>query len=124
MRGLASLATTFMSNVATASILLPVVAPLASTMRVHPLFFLAPGTLSTSLAFVLPVSTPPNALAFASGRLAVSDMAPLGIVLTLVCILLTLAFALATGHLTLGMSEFPEWATATAGVAVHETTGR
>ena len=62
-----SATTTVTSNVATASIFLPVVAGLAQSMRVHPLAFMVPVVLTTSLAFVLPVSTPPNAMAFASG---------------------------------------------------------
>jgi len=64
-----SAVTAVTSNVATASIFVPVVSSLAQSMQLHPLYLLIPVTLTTSLAFVLPVSTPPNALAFASGRI-------------------------------------------------------
>ena len=79
-----SATTTVTSNVATASIFLPVVAGLAQSMRVHPLAFMVPVVLTTSLAFVLPVSTPPNAMAFASGRLEVRDMVGLGLCMNVV----------------------------------------
>jgi hypothetical protein len=107
---LAAVVSTFTSNVATTSILLPVVAALASSMRVHPYLFMVPVTLTTSLAFILPVSTPPNALAFASGRLSVRDMAPLGFVLCLACLLVVFGFSLVMADLVFGTSSLPIWA--------------
>jgi di/tricarboxylate transporter len=101
---------TFTSNVATTSILLPVVAALATSMRVHPYLFMVPVTLTTSLSFILPVSTPPNALAFASGRLSVRDMAPLGMALCLACMLILLAFTLTLGELVFETGSRPSWA--------------
>ena len=71
---LVSATTAVTSNVATASIFVPVVGGLATSMRVHPFTFMVPVGLTCSLAFVLPVSTPPNAMAFASGRLQMRDM--------------------------------------------------
>uniref|UniRef100_A0A7S4EWX3 Citrate transporter-like domain-containing protein n=1 Tax=Chrysotila carterae TaxID=13221 RepID=A0A7S4EWX3_CHRCT len=102
--------TSVASNVATASIFVPVVATLAQSMEVHPLYLLIPVTLTTSLAFVLPVSTPPNALAFASGRLTVVDMAPLGFALGLVGVALVILATNTTGTLFFGLGEFPAWA--------------
>ena len=46
-----------------------------------------PTALTCSLAFVLPVSTPPNAMAFASGRLRVAEMVRLGLVMNAIGIL-------------------------------------
>lgn len=43
-------------------------------MSVNPLYFMIPATVGCSYAFMLPVSTPPNSIAFASGHLMVKDM--------------------------------------------------
>lgn len=43
-------------------------------VKVNPLYFMIPATVGCSYAFMLPVSTPPNSIAFASGHLMVKDM--------------------------------------------------
>ncbi|KAI4874562.1 hypothetical protein NFI96_029038 [Prochilodus magdalenae] len=66
--------TEFASNTATIIIFLPVIAELAIRVKVNPLYFMIPATIGCSYAFMLPVSTPPNSIAFASGHLMVKDM--------------------------------------------------
>ena len=50
------------SNVATASMLLPVLLQLSAQLGLNPLYLSLPATLVSSLAFLLPVSTAPNAI--------------------------------------------------------------
>merc|ERR1712032_839322 len=64
---------TFMSDVATANILLPIIQALAGTLHQEPLVLMVPVTLACSMAFLLPISTPPNAIALASGFLRTRD---------------------------------------------------
>ena len=67
---LVSCITQVASNVATASMILPVLIQLSTVLEVNPLYLMLPATLVSSLAFFLPVSTAPNAI----GELADTDL--------------------------------------------------
>ncbi len=84
----ATFLTEFASNMATASILLPILAALAQGTGINPLLLMIPATLSASFGFVLPVGTPPNAMIFGSGKVKVKDMARAGIWLDLAGVLI------------------------------------
>jgi sodium-dependent dicarboxylate transporter 2/3/5 len=72
------------SNVATATMFLPVLAAWAVAERINPLMLMIPATISASMAFMLPVATPPNAIVFTSRRVRIADMARVGLVLNLI----------------------------------------
>ena len=76
------------SNLATTAMILPVLAPLAAAMGVHPYIFMIGATLAASCAFMLPVATPPNAVVFGSGYVSMKDMIRAGLGLNLISILL------------------------------------
>ncbi len=76
------------SNLATTAMLLPVLAPMALTLDLHPFMLMVSATLAASCAFMLPVATPPNAVVFGSGYLKIIDMARHGIWLNILSILL------------------------------------
>ncbi|XP_032694366.1 solute carrier family 13 member 3 [Lontra canadensis] len=102
--------TEFASNTATIIIFLPVLAELAIRLRVHPLYLMIPGTVGCSYAFMLPVSTPPNSIAFASGHLLVKDMVRTGLLMNLMGVLL-LSLAMNTWAQTIfQLGVFPDWA--------------
>jgi sodium-dependent dicarboxylate transporter 2/3/5 len=67
-------ATELTSNTATATLLMPVMAALSTVLGVHPYLLMVPATLSATCAFMLPVATPPNAIAIGSGRVSVQDL--------------------------------------------------
>jgi len=86
----------FMSHTATANLLLPLVAALGTSM--HSLLpyggevvLILAVTFAASLGMSLPISTPPNALAYASGHIESKQMAKIGIILGIIGILLTYA---------------------------------
>ncbi len=80
--------TEIMSNLALVVVLLPVVGGVALGMGLDPLLFCIPVTLAASCAFMLPMSTPPNAIVFASGYLRIPQMVRVGLILNILSILL------------------------------------
>jgi sodium-dependent dicarboxylate transporter 2/3/5 len=80
----------FISNTATASLLVPILAVVgaATVENLAPFGGVAPLliglALSASLAMILPISTPPNALAHATGMVEQKDMMRVGLIVGLV----------------------------------------
>jgi len=102
------------SNTATASMSLPIMASLARAIEVHPLLLMVPAALAASCAFVLPVSTPPNAIVYGSGRVPITKMIKAGLVMNVVALVLITTLVFTLGSLVFEMAgAFPDWAVAT-----------
>jgi sodium-dependent dicarboxylate transporter 2/3/5 len=86
--GVLCVATTFFSevtsNTATANLLMPILGSAAVANGMEPALLMFPATLANSLAFMMPVGTPPNAIVYASGQLRIIDMVRYGFVLNLI----------------------------------------
>ncbi|MBI1339885.1 DASS family sodium-coupled anion symporter [bacterium] len=97
MVGFVIFATEMTSNVATATTVMPIVGALAAAGGVDPILLAAPVAMAASCAFMLPLATAPNAIVYATGRVAFTRMATLGlklniagtIILATVCYFLT-----------------------------------
>lgn len=76
------------SNLATTAMMLPILAPMALAIDVHPYLLMIGATTAASCAFMLPVATPPNAVVFGSGYLKIPDMVKAGIWMNIISILL------------------------------------
>ena len=76
------------SNVATTAMLLPVIAPIALELDIHPFILMTAAAVAASCAFMLPVATPPNAIVFGSGYLRIPDMVKKGFLLNIISILI------------------------------------
>jgi sodium-dependent dicarboxylate transporter 2/3/5 len=74
----------FTSNTATANILMPVLASMAIANKMDPAMLMLPATFSNSLAFMMPVGTPPNAIAYGTGHVHMRDMVRAGFVLNII----------------------------------------
>jgi sodium-dependent dicarboxylate transporter 2/3/5 len=76
------------SNLATTAMILPILAPTAVILGVHPYVLMVGATLAASCAFMLPVATPPNAVVFGSNYLKISDMIRVGILMNIISIII------------------------------------
>lgn len=70
------------SNTATATLLMPILAAAGLATGVDPTLFMIPATMAASCAFMLPVATAPNAIAYGLGDIKISDMVREGAVLS------------------------------------------
>ncbi|WP_010551588.1 SLC13 family permease [Brachybacterium paraconglomeratum] len=79
------------SNTATAATFLPVATAVAVGIGVDPMLLAIPVALAATCAFMLPVATPPNAIAYGSGYVRIPQMAAAGLWLNLIGIVLICA---------------------------------
>lgn len=111
-----ALLTTFLteltSNTASIQMLLPILAGLSVSIGVNPLILMLPATISASMAFMLPVATPPNAIIFASNRVRISEMARTGLILNVVGALIVTLMTYYWGAYIFDFDPgvLPEWA--------------
>ena len=76
------------SNLATVSMLLPILASISISLGIHPYIIMVSATIAASCAFMLPVATPPNAVVFGSGYLKMTDMVKTGLVMNIISIVI------------------------------------
>lgn len=76
------------SNTATIATFLPILSAIAVGLGVQPILLIVPATISVSLAFMMPVATPPNAIIFGSGEITIAQMCKAGLWLNLIGIAL------------------------------------
>ncbi|KAK7087465.1 Na(+)/citrate cotransporter-like [Littorina saxatilis] len=88
-------ATEVTSNVAIATLLMPIMSEIAVQIKVNPVYLMTSAALASSFAFMLPGGTPPNAIVFAYGDLRVADMAYAGLFMNVLAVL-TLTLGLNT----------------------------
>jgi len=81
-----------MSNVAQVIVFAPVVSGLAVAAGFHPMVLGLPMTLAASCASMLPMGTPPNAIAFSSGYIKLRHMTRVGLVMNIISVLLITLF--------------------------------
>ena len=100
------------SNTATTEMILPVMAGLSVATNINPLLFMLPATLSASMAFMLPVATPPNAIIFGTNRVTVGEMAKAGLFMNLAgaVIIMLMTYYLGSLVFNIDMSQMPVWA--------------
>lgn len=101
------------SNTATTQMILPILASVSVAIGINPLLLMIAATLSASMAFMMPVGTPPNTIVFASKRLRISDMAKTGFALNLISVIVIALTVYFVGTIIFNLSVFPDWAVPT-----------
>lgn len=98
--------TEFTANAATATLFLPLLADVALSLNLHPLLLMIPATFASNFSFMLPVATPPNAIARATGYIHTTDLMIPGLLLKLFGTFLLTVLTPTLGEM-LGTTTYP-----------------
>ena len=112
LTALMSILTEFTSNTATTEMILPIIGGLANEIKVNPLLIMIPVTLAASMAFMLPIATPPNAIVFGTGKLTIVQMVKTGLLINIFAVIVITFFMIVWGTVIFDIDStvFPEWA--------------
>ena len=98
------------SNTAVTQMILPILASVGVAIGINPLLLMISATLSASMAFMMPVGTPPNTIVFAGKRLKVSDMVRTGFMLNIFSVIIITLMVFYLGSMIFNLNVFPDWA--------------
>jgi sodium-dependent dicarboxylate transporter 2/3/5 len=93
------------SNTASANMVVPVVIAFARSAGIDPVIPALGATMGASLGFMLPVSTPTNAIVYGSGRIPLTAMMRHGILLDIVGVITIIVVVGLLGPLVLGAAD-------------------
>ncbi|OCT58145.1 hypothetical protein XELAEV_18002473mg [Xenopus laevis] len=115
---LVSAVTELVSNPATVTIFLPILCSLSEALHINPLYTLIPVTMCISLAVMLPVGNPPNAIVYNYGHCHIRDMVKAGLGVNLIGLAIIMVAINTWGISLFQLDTFPDWA------KVGNATGR
>ncbi|MGD8306866.1 MAG: DASS family sodium-coupled anion symporter, partial [Ignavibacteria bacterium] len=104
-----SFLTELTSNTATTQMILPVLASVSVAMGMNPILLMITATLSASMAFMLPVATPPNTIIFASNRIKIFEMVRTGIILNFTGVMIVSLLVYFLGIWLFDLGTMPDW---------------
>jgi sodium-dependent dicarboxylate transporter 2/3/5 len=81
------------SNTASASIFIPIAISVGVATNVNPVILAVLVATCCNLDFMLPIGTPPNAIAYSTGKIRIKDMVKVGLLLDVLCCLLVIILA-------------------------------
>lgn len=94
------------SNTAVTSMMVPIIIVIARGSGDDPATLSIAAAVATSMAFMLPVATPPNALVYGTGRVSITDMIKAGFFLDIAGWLMTVGILYVFGDLVFGVLKF------------------
>ena len=105
-----SFLTELTSNTAVTQMILPVAASVSIGIGMNPLLLMITVTVSASMAFMLPVATPPNTIIFAGGKVKSIEMAKTGLALNIIGAITISLIIYYLGSQIFNLNTFPAWA--------------
>jgi solute carrier family 13 (sodium-dependent dicarboxylate transporter), member 2/3/5 len=85
--------TELLSNLAMVTLMIPIIADICLKTEVSPLALCIPATLAASCGFMMPVGTPPNAIAYSSGIVPMKKMLLYGFITNWIAIVVIIALS-------------------------------
>jgi len=104
------LLTELTSNTATTQMILPIMASVSIAINLNPMLLMITATLSASMAFMLPVATPPNTIIFATGKVKIYQMFRTGVVIDFIAVFVLILLMYLLGNVIFGLDQMPAWA--------------
>lgn len=87
------LLTEITSTTATATLLMPIIGLLGTSLGINPLILMVTAAFTINSSFMLPVATPPNAIMFGTGKVSIGEMIKVGGILNIIAFFLILIVA-------------------------------
>lgn len=103
---LIELLTEVTSNTAVTSMMIPILLSISTGLNVDGKLLALAATFAASMAFMLPVATPPNAIVYGSGYIKIIDMLKAGVILDICTWLIVLFVLYFLGNLVFGIVNF------------------
>jgi len=76
------------SNTAIASLMMPILAVFGASSGMNPVILMLAAACASSMAFMMPVATPPNAIVYGTGRIAMKSMMKAGLLMNFISALI------------------------------------
>lgn len=95
-----SIITEFTSNTATTFLLLPIFAAFAIDLNINIIIIVLPIVLAASCAFMMPISTPPNAIVYSANKFHMKFMLKIGVVMNLISVVIITMYMKLFGQFT------------------------
>ena len=88
--------TSFISNTAASSVLIPITISLAALLNLNMTNFVVASAIGVSLDFIFPMGTPPSALAYSTKYIRIKDMIKAGLIISILGAIILALFAYLT----------------------------
>lgn len=87
--------------------MMPIMAVFGTTSGINPVILMLAAACASSMAFMMPVATPPNAIVYSTGRIRMKDMVRAGLLMNFISAVILVIIIVYLVPLILGVSVTP-----------------